>query len=290
MDERKNFERLSESAKDSANRQDEVFNRIEDIVKENPESAKQYLKHLTQTSKLELYGRAYAKFAYITLLIACIIVGLIFSLSKIVGSSEESIIEDFTKLKPEFIIDENDEVKNYIIYLHSKTKEKKQIGKLQNFSPESRLTINKTVNELEVFKNKLKVGSLKMEIDPYSAHFNDTPYKMKSEKSIGDKGLFCFKVLESHEYPREDGSKHIEYEVIFGEKIGNRTTWADKDPIIIKKTDDALGVLRESSGNTHIVTHDKWSNAYIVEMSIGKLGNENLIYFLHCIAYCISLE
>jgi hypothetical protein len=291
MDNEKNFDRLNDAAKDSAKRQDEVFDRIQNIVKEDPDAAKQYLQHLTQTSKWELYSRIYGKFAYITLLIMFLIVGLIMGISKLSASSEETILESFVKIKPELKITENEEGKYMVTYVHPENKEEKCIGYLQNFTPEGKLTLNKSASQWEVFKDQIKLGSLRLSSRKNSVKFDGKPYKIGTEQSFDDDDNLLFKIESSYNYKvpnSADTTLRTMYRVYFGEKSRDKVIWTKK-PIEIMQTSNGSGKVDASYSNLHKISDEKWKRTYFIEMAIGNSW-ENDIYKLYGSGFSIGLR
>ncbi|NOQ26455.1 MAG: hypothetical protein GQ564_13945 [Bacteroidales bacterium] len=291
MDNENNFDRLNEAASDSAKRQDKVFDRIQNIVKEDPDSAKQYLQHLTQTSKWELYSRIYGKFAYITLLIVFLIGGLIVGINKLSVDSDETIIESFVRIKPELKIAENEEGKYFISYVHPEDKEEKCIGFLHNFTPGSNLTLNKNASEWEVFKDQIKLGNLNLIASKRSVKFDGKPYKIGTEQSFDEDDNFVFKIKSSYNYKvpnSADTTMRTMYKVYFGEKINEKVLWIKK-PIEIKRTGNGSGKVDGSSSNLHKISDERWKRTYFIEMTIGNSW-ENDIYKLYGSGFSIGLK
>lgn len=292
MDSDKNLEKLNESAADSAQRQDDIFNRIESIVQENPESAKQYLQHLTQSSKWELYGRIYSKFAYITLLIAFVIVALIFSLNKLREPNNAAICDQFINSKPQLYLT-NDTNNKYLVSLRNDNSDDLQaIAYLQNFNSE--LTLNKKNSRWQLLKNEVLLGNINVSVNNSSLQFDGKPYKIGTEHSFGNHKKLRFKIESFFDYKvpnSSDTTTRTMYRVVFGEKIKDKTLWNLDAPVEIMKSDNARGIINGSNRNTYFINHESWQNSYIVEMAIGKLASDKLfVYYIFGNAYSISLQ
>lgn len=292
MESNKNFEKLNESVADSAKRQDDIFNRIETIVKENPESAKQYLQHLTQSSKWELYSRIYGKFAYITLLITFLAVALVLGLKKLKTPDNQAIVQQFIQSKPELRIKTNEQGNYVITYQNNETKESQDIGLLQNFN--AKLQLKKTNDYWQVLKNKVVLGKINTHIQKISMEFDGKPYKINTAQHFGNDQTLMFKIIDFFDYTVPNSSEtttRTVYRVIFGEKTGDTTLWNTDTPIEIMKSDNARGIINGSNTNMHFIQNDLWKNAYIVELSIGKLASDQLfVYYMFGNAYALSLE
>jgi len=294
MENDKNFDRLNEAANDSAKRQNEVFDRIQTIVKENPESAKQYLQHLTQTSKWELYSRIYGKFAYITLLIAFLVVGLIVGIKKLSGANEKTILESFVKIKPELKISENKEGKYVISYINPETETEEIIGQVQNFAAESKLAFDKSIaGGWVAFKNKLKIGEfdLSIEQDPFDMNFDNERYQIGTPHKFGKNKDLWFNITHVDSYKPKgttDTTTRITYLVAFGEKSENGINWSE-DKIRINKTGDGRGKVNGASSNLYKITDKAWKKIYFIEMTIGNYW-ENDIYKLYGRGFSVGLE
>lgn len=287
MDNNKHFDRLFESAKDSAQRQDEVFNRIQDIVKENPETAKQYLQHLTKTSKWELYSRIYGKFAYISLLIAFLIVGLVVGLKKMNGISKENSLESFINLKPSFKLTQNNSDKYYVSYIDLDTTT--ILGRLENFVPSSELKTQKIKSGWNIFKDKFNMGSVSFNAQQFSMDFDDEQYNIKTPHVFGSNSQFWFSVDSVNNVIKKDTITSIVYLVRFGEKNqSNEIIWQES-PFRIKKSPDARGLLEKGRSNLIKITHPDWQNTYFVELAIGNncMGD---IYKLYGNGFAIRLK
>lgn len=293
MDNNTNFDRLNDSSKDSAQRQDEVFNRIQNIVKEDPELAKQYLQHLTQTSKWELYSRIYGKFAYITLLIAFLVVALIVGIKKTSGASEEKIVESLKKINPTLKISESKEGRYCISYINSESQAEAFLGTLQNFTAEGKLALTKNATGWDIIKSKLKLGSIKldMELEPFKMNFDKEQYKMGTPHLFGSSRDFMFTIQKVNEFkPKEgnDTTTRIVYEVVFGEKNNENIIWHN-EIFRIKKTGNARGTINGSNSNLLKISDKDWKKTYFIEMAIGNYW-ENDIYKLYGCGYSIGLQ
>lgn len=291
MDNEKNFDRLNEAANDSAKRQDKVFDRIQNIVKENPDSAKLYLQQLTQTSKWELYSRIYGKFAYITLLIVFLIGGLIVGINKLSVDSEATIIKSFVGIKPELKIAANEEGKYIVLYVDPENKAEKCIGFLQNFTQESKLTLNKCASKWEVFKDQIKLGNLKLTARKTSIKFDGKPYKIGTEQSFNDDDKFAFKIESYYNYrlPNSvDTTMRRMYKVYFGEEVREKLIWIRK-PIEIMQTINGSGNVNGSSSNLYKITDERWKRTYFIEMAIGNSWGDD-IYKLYGSGFSIGLR
>lgn len=287
MDNNKNFDRLNDTIGDSAKRQDEVFNRIQDIVKENPESAKQYLQHLTQTSKWELYSRIYGKFAYITLLIAFLVVALIVGIKKINGASEDKIVQGFIDLKPSFKLTKNNSEKFFVSYINSDTIA--ALGTLENFNIATKLVTSKNPKGWNIIKSDFNLGTVVFDIKQFEMDFDDEQYTMKTPHSFGINSSFWFNVEDVKTVIKKDSVKSIIYLVNYGEKNDNDSIFWLEKPLRIKKSDDARGLIEKGRSNMIILSHKKWHKTYFIEMSIGN-NCKGDIYKLYGEGYSIGIE
>lgn len=293
MDSNTNFDRLSNASKDSAKRQDEVFNRIQNIVKEDPEAAKQYLQQLTQTSKWELYSRIYGKFAYITLLIAFLVVALIVGIKKTSNLSEETVVESLKKINPKLKIYADAEGTYSISYINSEVNDEVFLGTLQNFNPEGKLSLSKNSDGWDIAKSQLKLGALTLdcELEPFKMNFDNEQYKIGTPHVFGSNRNFMFNIKKVNEFkPKEgnDTTPRIVYEVTFGERVHDSTIWHN-EIFRIKKTGNARGAIDGSSSNLLKITHKDWEKTYFIEMAIGNYW-ENDIYKLYGCGYAVGLK
>lgn len=287
MDNNRNFDRLNDAAKDSANRQDEVFDRIQEIVKENPETAKQYLQHLTQTSKWELYSRIYGKFAYITLLILFLIVGLVVGIKKMNGTSPNQTIQNFVDLKPEFKLSDKSGSNYSIIYTDADTSF--TLGKLNNFSCKSELKTTKTTNGWLIHKDDFTLGNVALDLKPFSMDFDDEQYAINTEHEFGKNTNLWFNVTEVKTVVKKDSIYSIVYLVKFGEKNASETIIWNTEAVRIKKSDDARGLIEKGRSNLNEISNPQWNNTYFIEMTIGN-NCKGDIYKLYGNGYSVGIK
>lgn len=287
MNNEKTFDRLNEAANDSAKRQDEVFDRIQEIVKKNPESAKQYLQHLTQTSKWELYSRIYGKFAYITLLIIFLIVGLLVGLNKIKGASEATVLQSFIDLKPSLkLVKENDK-KFSVLYTNSDTAA--ILGELNNFSAEANLKTTKATKGWAILKSDFNMGNVLFDIKKIEVDLKDEEYAINDDHEFGANSEFWFNVTEVKNVVKNDSIVSIVYLVKFGEgKNQKEIVWKNK-PVRIKKSDFARGLVEMGRSNLLEVFDERWKKRYFVELTIGN-NCKGDIYHLFGNAFAVGLK
>lgn len=299
MDNDKNFDRLREINRETAKRQDAVFDRIQQIVKKNPDVAEQYLNTLTRASNWELYSRIYGKFAYITLVVLFLVAGLIFGIKKVSGANETEIIEGFKQLKTELEICDSEGKCYKILCANPQTNGKEVLGAISNLSPGNKLNLikdNNTENVFQVKKNDLMVGNLSLSAKDIFVKFDGKPYKVGTERAFDNCKDFLFKIEGSYEYvlpeeenDNEEADKKRMYMVSFAEKNNRGVVW-NKNAMEILKSDDARGNLRESGTQIYFLSHNNWNHSYILEMAIGKLGDDNIVYYLNGHAYVIGLK
>ena len=64
----------------------------------------------------------------------------------------------------------------------------------------------------------------------------------------------------------------VEWNIVFGEKIGNK-------PIVWLSEDDAITINQSANGQIieepFFITHSKWENMYVVSIGIGRLGEKD---------------
>lgn len=82
----------------------------------------------------------------------------------------------------------------------------------------------------------------------------------------------------------------VEWNVVFGEKTGNKSiSWmSDDDAVTINQS--ANGLIREEP---FFITHSKWENMYVVSVGIGRLGEKNnneFAWYLNSFVRKISLD
>ena len=233
IDNEKNFSRLDESSKESAKRQDAVFDRIENIVKEDPAAAKAYLRNLTKTSNLELYGRVYAKFAYITLLIVFSLAALVIGWKKLLAPTEEKPAEfaDFTEMQLNFDVKPNENEEYEIVVKNPETGKWRPVGEVEELSPDVPLKLEKgdARDRWEVIKKEVLLGNVKLVTKEFYVKLSGSPYKIGTEKQFGNANDFFFRIDGSFDYQLDgDSTVRTMYQVSFAEKNDGDFKWTSK--------------------------------------------------------------
>lgn len=293
----KHLDKLRQAGDDSAKRQDEMLDRMEQLATRDPQAAKELLRNLTNTSKWELYARIYARFALISLLI----VAVIFALAKFGGflndeppppvkASAGSLLRDLHKagLSAKLAQSSN----GYAIELTAD--DTTSSVPVQNFAGTalaiSRVAANADL-EWEVSKGELSLGKVQLEQKQDRFKRNGQSIRLKQAVGFDNNCGLLFRI--------EDASANLiknaaglqdtitEYQLRFAEAHAADTVWTGQQFSYLK-TDN--GRIIASLNPPRLLTNDAWEKGYVVCLGIGKLGAGDIVYYAQGEVFAIALR